>query len=216
MQALFVPGCALSRHRPASIDRMSRWMLREGIIDGLLTTCCKACRGSDERMTMIVCCPGCSHKFEALYPNASVVSLWKVLLNTDFSFRITVGKRCLSTIPAVPGKGFCEMQASARELCRKMNIALVEPLHTRETAVCCGGSAPDLVTRKKMAQERAKAFRRRMSSSIVRAAPAASALPANAQGICSTFCWRADAGAYIGMKKGQTGLEHINREGSSP
>ena len=159
MQALFVPGCALSRHRPASIDRVSRWMLREGIIDGLLTTCCKACRGSDERMTMIVCCPGCSHKFEALYPNASVVSLWKVLLNTDFPFPDYGGeKMSIHDSCRARQRDSAEMQASARELCRKMNIALVEPLQTRETTVCCGGSAPDLVARKKMAQERAKAF----------------------------------------------------------
>ena len=159
MQALFAPGCALSRHRPASIDRVSRWMLREGIIDGLLTTCCKACRGSDERMTMIVCCPGCSHKFEALYPNASVVSLWKALLNTDFPFPDYGGeKMSIHDSCRARQRDSAEMQVSARELCRKMNIALVEPLHTREATVCCGGSAPDLVARKKMAQERAKAF----------------------------------------------------------
>ena len=159
MQALFAPGCALSRHRHASIERMSQWMMREGIAGGLLTTCCKACRGSDERMTIIVCCPGCSHKFEALYPNASVVSLWKVLLNTDFPFPDYHGeKMSIHDSCRARQRDSAEMQASARELCRKMNIALVEPLHTRETAVCCGGSAPDLVTRKKMAQERAKAF----------------------------------------------------------
>lgn len=159
MQALFVPGCALSRHRPASIDRVSRWMLREGIAGGLLTTCCKACRGSDERMTMIVCCPGCSHKFEALYPNASVVSLWKTLLNTDFPFPDYGGeKMSIHDSCRARQRDSAEMQVSARELCRKMNIALVEPLHTREATVCCGGSAPDLVARKKMAQERAKAF----------------------------------------------------------
>ena len=159
MQALFAPGCALSRHRHASIERMSQWMMREGIAGGLLTTCCKACRGSDERVTIIVCCPGCSHKFEALYPNASVVSLWKVLLNTDFPFPDYHGeKMSIHDSCRARQRDSAEMQASARELCRKMNIALVEPLHTRETAVCCGGSAIDLVARKKMAQERAKEF----------------------------------------------------------
>ena len=51
-----------------------------------------------------------------------------------------------------------EMQDSARLLCRKMNIELVEPEHTRDEARCCGGSAADYETRKAMAMRRAAEF----------------------------------------------------------
>lgn len=159
MRTLFAPGCALLQNRRASIDRMSAFLRREGLTDGRLTECCKKCQGSDERMTIVVCCPGCSRKFAARYPNASVVSLWKVLLDADFPFPDYRGeKMSIHDSCRARQRDSAEMQVSARELCRKMNIALVEPLHTREATVCCGGSAPDLVARKKMAQERAKAF----------------------------------------------------------
>ena len=51
-----------------------------------------------------------------------------------------------------------EMQDSARLLCRKMNIELAEPEHTRDDAKCCGGSAGSYEARKAMAMRRAAEF----------------------------------------------------------
>ena len=76
----------MSRYKPGSIEKIGLFLMQRGIIDAFHTTCCKESRGSDERMTLIVCCPGCSHMFKSLYPKAAVVSLWKVLADTDFPF----------------------------------------------------------------------------------------------------------------------------------
>ena len=159
MKVLFAPGCALNRYKPASIEKIRQFLTQKGIICGMYLTCCKESQGSDEEMTIIVCCPGCSHKFEVLYPNAAVVSLWKVLSDTDFPFpdyhgqKMSIHDSCRSRQRYSP-----EMQESSRELCRRMNITLAEPEHTRETTVCCGGCMPDKDLRKDMARARAAEF----------------------------------------------------------
>ena len=162
MKTLFAPGCALYRYKPGSIEKIRQFLLQRGIIDEMDLTCCKECQASDERMKIIDCCPGCSHKFETLYPNAVVVSLWKVLIDTDFPFpdyhgeKMSIHDSCRSR-----QRYSSEMQNSARALCRKMNITLVEPAHTRETAVCCGGCSPDRESRIKTARARAEEFAER-------------------------------------------------------
>ena len=159
MKTLFAPGCALNRYKPGSIEKIRQFLLQRGLMDELFLTCCKESRGSDERMTIIVCCPGCSHQFKVLYPNAVIVSLWKILLDTDFPFpdyhgeKMSVHDSCRSR-----QRYSGEMQESARALCRKMNNALSEPAHSRETTVCCGGCASDPEDRKRMARARAGEF----------------------------------------------------------
>ena len=159
MKTLFAPGCALSRYKPGSIEKIGQFLMQRGIIDALYTTCCKESPGSDECLTIIDCCPGCSHLFERLYPNAVIVSLWKVLADTDFPFpdyrgeKMSIHDSCHSR-----QRYSAEMQQSARALCQKMNIILAEPIRTRKNTVCCGGCAPDPGHRKKMAYARAEEF----------------------------------------------------------
>ena len=149
----------MSRYKPESIEKIRLFLMQRGIIDALHTTCCKESRGSDEHMTLVVCCPGCSHLFENLYPNADIISLWKVLSETDFPFpdyrgeKMSIHDSCHSR-----QRYSAEMQQSARTLCRKMNITLAEPIRTRSNTVCCGGCASDAESRKIMAHARAGEF----------------------------------------------------------
>lgn len=159
MRALFAPGCALNRYKPELIEKISRFLQEAAITDGDYMTCCKAEPEIDDATVLITCCPGCSHKFELKLPNAKVLSLWKVLMNTEFPFpdyhgaRMSIHDSCHAR-----QRNSSEMQESARLLCARMNIELIEPEETRDHAVCCGGSACDYETRKELAFRRAEAF----------------------------------------------------------
>ena len=159
MKTLFAPGCALNKYKPELISEITRFLTDASIIDGVYLTCCKSEETIEGDVTLIVCCPGCSHKFETRYPNACVLSLWKVLLDTDFPFPDYQGERMsIHDSCHARQRNSSEMQDSARLLCRKMNIELVEPENTRDEAGCCGGSAADDETRKAMAMRRAAEF----------------------------------------------------------
>ena len=156
MKTVFAPGCALNKYKPELISEITRFLTDASIIDGVYLTCCKSEETIEGDVTLIVCCPGCSHKFETRYPNARILSLWKVLFETDFPFPDYQGERMsIHDSCHARQRNSGEMQDSARLLCRKMNIELVEPEHTRDEARCCGGSAADYETRKAMAMRRA-------------------------------------------------------------
>ena len=159
MKTVFAPGCALNKYKPELISEITRFLTDASIIDGVYLTCCKSEETIEGDVTLIVCCPGCSHKFETRYPNARILSLWKVLFETDFPFPDYQGERMsIHDSCHARQRNSGEMQDSARLLCRKMNIELVEPEHTRDEARCCGGSAADYETRKAMAMRRAAEF----------------------------------------------------------
>lgn len=159
MKILFAPGCALRNYKPELISKINRFLTDASIIDGMYLPCCKAKQRIDEPVTLITCCPGCSNKFEMISPDVRILSLWSVLLNTDFPFpdyqgtRMSIHDSCHAR-----HRHSSEMQDSARMLCRRMNIKLVEPEYTRDQARCCGGSAGDYETRIQMAARRAKEF----------------------------------------------------------
>lgn len=159
MKTVFAPGCALRKHRPDAIEKIAEFLRSEGITDELYLTCCKETESSSGEMRLIVCCPGCSYHFEALYPRAEIVSLWKVLLDSAFPFPDYHGQRMsIHDSCRTRQRYSAEMQESSRALCGKMNIEVIEPLRTRENTVCCGGGAPDLETRKRTATARAAEF----------------------------------------------------------
>ena len=123
MKTLFAPGCALNRYKPDAIEQIRQFLSRRGLIDGLFLTCCKEAQGSDEPLKLIVCCPGCSHHFAEIYPNAEIVSLWKILQDTDFPFPDYGGeKMSIHDSCRARQRYSAEMQESARELCRRMHI----------------------------------------------------------------------------------------------
>lgn len=159
MKTLFAPGCALQAYKPASISDMARFLSDRGVIDGIYTTCCKAEHSLEEETTLIICCPGCAQMFERIGPHIKLVSLWNVLLDTDFPFpdyrgqRMSIQDSCHARHRDSP-----KMQQASRLLCERMGIEVVEPERTRHQSHCCGGSAPSLAVRETMARRRAAEF----------------------------------------------------------
>lgn len=160
MKVLFVPGCALREYKPELISKVIQFLTENNVIDDTYLTCCKIESIQNEKTVMINCCPGCSHKFETLGSDITTVSLWKILLDTEFPFPDYHGeKMSIQDACHARNRNSSEMQESARALCERMNINIIEPTHTRDGARCCGGCAQnDLETRRKMAQKRAEDF----------------------------------------------------------
>ena len=159
LKTLFAPGCALSKYKPELISKINHFLLENAVIDDVYPQCCKSETEIKETVALITGCPGCSYKFASRFPDAQVMSLWKVLSDTDFPFpdyqgmRMSIHDSCHAR-----HRNSSEMQDSVRLLCRKMNIELMEPEYTRDSAKCCGGSARDYETRKEMASRRAAEF----------------------------------------------------------
>lgn len=159
MNRLFAPGCALKKYKPHLINKIKNFLLENKIINGEYEPCCKELLDFKEETILINCCPGCSHVFEAKFSNVRPVSLWKILLDTGFPFpdyhggKMTIHDSCHAR-----HRNSREMQTASRELCRRMNINLVEPPDNFDEAKCCGGSVKDYEARKKTALDRAKDF----------------------------------------------------------
>lgn len=158
MKTLFASGCALRAYKPELISKIATFLLEAGVIDGTYETCCKSTQTFDGETLLIVCCPGCSHLF-GTFPNTHVVSLWNVLLDTEFSFpdyngrKMTIHDACHERNRNSP-----EMQDSARRLCKRMHIDLIEPDRIRDETPCCGGCAKDYSSRVQMANTRAESL----------------------------------------------------------
>lgn len=156
MKTLFASGCALRAYKPELIDKLTKFLSERKIINGTYNICCKSNQVIEENIQVITCCPGCSHQFSSR-PNVHVISLWKVLLNTDFPLpdyhgrEMTIHDACRAR-----ERNSSEMQDSVRELCKKMNILLIEPKLTRDKTPCCGGCSKNVEVRKHMAAKRAE------------------------------------------------------------
>jgi len=159
MRRLFAPGCALKKHRPESVLKIMQYLLEKGYADGIYLTCCKDGMHIDDDIQFINCCPGCNNHFNEISQRYSTVSLWSVLKDSYFPFpdykgeKMSIHDSCHSR-----NRNSSEFQDSARQICQRMNIELVEPVYTRDESHCCGGCAKDFETRKKMAITRAEDF----------------------------------------------------------
>lgn len=160
MEVLFAAGCALRAYKPDLISNMTRFLIDNGLADGAYLTCCKKESKFSEETKIINCCPGCSRKFEMLGTDVTTVSLWKILLDTEFPFPNYHGeKMSIQDACHARNRNSFEMQEAARTLCERMNIEIVEPKYTRDEARCCGGCSQDsLVIRERMAKKRAEEF----------------------------------------------------------
>ena len=151
MRTLFASGCALRKYKPSLVARMSSFLREKGIIDGDYEICCKSGRVVEPDSIIIACCPYCLKVFGAM-PGVEAVSLWKVLLDSDFPLPDYAGKAMTihDSCPA-RGRNSEELHDTSRELCRRMNITLVEP----SSSGCCGGSIKDREQRVRTACVRA-------------------------------------------------------------
>lgn len=158
MKKLFAPGCTLKSYKPELIAAMTGFLQSRNIIDGVYPVCCKAGQPMQEDTLIINCCPGCNRQFST-DSHVQVVSLWRVLLHTDFPFPDYHGKQMtIHDACHARGRNASEMQESVRKLCAKMNISLIEPALTRDETPCCGGCAKSIETRKQMACSRCESL----------------------------------------------------------
>ncbi|MBN2560028.1 MAG: (Fe-S)-binding protein [Phycisphaerae bacterium] len=140
MNRLFAPGCALMIYKPHLAARLHD-ILREhfGHIDMLLT-CCRHVPPLTSGSEVINICPGCDRRYRENYPDASTISLWEVIAEHSFFAFPDYEGREMTIIDACPTRDQPRVHNAVRRLVRRMNITLVEPLHTRTKSTCCGDS----------------------------------------------------------------------------
>ncbi len=143
MKTIYAPGCGLIAYKPKLVEKLEYFLVKEGLIDGMHLTCCHFDPEAEEETVIVNNCPGCDRRFRNLYENVSTVPLWKVLADSDFPFP-DYGGQTMSIHDACPVKGVPEVHDSVRELCKKMNINIVEPEFNRENSHCCGGQNADV------------------------------------------------------------------------
>jgi len=140
MQRIFAPGCALMLYKPYLAEKLHA-ILNENVAKmDILSTCCRHEPQVAEMTEVINICPGCDKRFRNNYPQTTTISLWEVLAESDFfPFPDYQGKE-MTIIDACPTRDQERIHTAIRKLLKKMNIAIVEPLHTKTMSTCCGDS----------------------------------------------------------------------------
>jgi len=140
MQNIFAPGCALMIYKPHLAEKLHA-ILKEhiGPMD-VLTTCCRHEPQLTTKTEVINICPGCDKRYRNDYQNTSTISLWEILAYNDFfPFPDYKGME-MSIIDACPTRDQERVHTAIRILLKKMNIDLIEPVHTKTNSTCCGDS----------------------------------------------------------------------------
>lgn len=139
MATYYAPGCGFYGYKPELAQRMSDFLCACGRSEGMYRTCCTVPPDSTQPLTMINTCAGCDRRFRTLYEGVDTVSLWEVLLETDFPFPDYNG-RVLSVHDACPTRNQPQVQEAVRALLHRMNITVVEAERSREKSRCCGST----------------------------------------------------------------------------
>lgn len=139
MPTYFAPGCGYRGYQPERVEKMAEFLRSRGLIDGVHTTCCHFDLNATEPTTVINICPGCDRRFRTLYENVTTVSLWEVLLDTDYPFPDYHGMK-MSVHDACPTRNQPQIHEAVRAVLRRMNIEIVEAERSRENSRCCGSS----------------------------------------------------------------------------
>lgn len=133
MNQVFAPGCALMIYKPHLARKLQDFL---GLGEHL--TCCRhePCLPSGTRVVNV--CAGCDRRYRSLYEGVSTISLWEMLTQSDgFPFPDYGGAKMTIHDPC-PVRTEKRVHDAVREVLGKMRIEVVEPLHTREHAFCCG------------------------------------------------------------------------------
>lgn len=140
MKRFFAPGCALNIYKPHLADRLYTF-LQEGLGPmGRLDHCCRNHPVLEEGTEVINTCPGCDRRYRENYAQASTISLWEVLAESDsFPFPDYQGQT-MSIIDACPTRSQVRVHVAIRRLLERMNIQLIEPERTGTRSTCCGDS----------------------------------------------------------------------------
>ena len=161
MNTYFAPGCGFKEYKPDVTQKMEHFLLKRGKIDGIHLMCCHNDPHATEKTTIVNTCAGCDRRFRTLYQNITTISLWEMLLDTDFPFPNYNGYE-MSIHDACPTRDQPRVHHSVRAVLEKMNIKVVEAEKSREKSRCCGstyfdnGLSPELVLQKSL--ERAADF----------------------------------------------------------
>lgn len=143
MKQVFAPGCALMIYKPHLAQKAADFLNREiGLdnLDKLHLTCCRHTPNLPLPSQVINICAGCDRRYRSLYEGVSTISFWEIVAKSE-SFRFPNYKRIkMSVHDACPTRTEERVHHAVRCLLQKMNIEVVEPLHTKSGAVCCGDS----------------------------------------------------------------------------
>ncbi len=139
MDLVFAPGCALQLYKPQLANRVSDFLHSQFGTVPVHNICCRfAPKLSDARIITI--CSGCDRRFRSLYEGITTVSLWEVLDECQtFPFPDYCGTK-MSVQDACPTRTEQRVHLAVRSLLKKMNVAVIEPEHTKSNAICCGDS----------------------------------------------------------------------------
>ncbi len=198
MKRVFAPGCALMIYKPQLAARMLSCLYREfGEIDQHLT----CCRHEPELPTgteIVNTCAGCDKRYRELYEGITTVSLWEVLAkSTTFPFP-DYGGRKMAVLDACPTRDQDIIHVTIRALLRRMNVAVVEPAHTKTKSTCCGDSFYGTLPVKRVEKQ----MKRR-----------ASEMPADD---VVTYCVSCSKSMYIGGRKPRYMVDLLLGEDTTP
>ena len=148
MTRCFAPGCGLMLYKPHLAERLHEFLRTEVGEVGRMESCCRHVPQLLAGAEVINICPGCDRRYRENYADATTVSLWEVLAESDhFPFPDYRGRE-MTILDACPTRDQARVHDAVRALLQRMNISLVEPNATRERGACCGdslwGSVPDI------------------------------------------------------------------------
>lgn len=137
MKVFWAAGCALKAYKPEAVEKMACFLKERGLIEDTYEICCKATQDAQTPVRIINTCAGCDRRFRTLYKNVTTVSLWEVLLETDFPFPDYHGME-MSVHDACPTHNQPQVHEAVRKLLERMNIRVVDAELSGSKARCCG------------------------------------------------------------------------------
>lgn len=140
MGQVYAPGCALLIYKPLLAKKILARFNCAGKDTPEHLTCCRHEPRLMPGTQVINTCAGCDRRYRELYEGISTVSLWECLAEDDgFPLPDYAGKQ-MAIHDACPTRSEARVHQAIRKLLARMNVTVVEPQYTRETAVCCGDS----------------------------------------------------------------------------
>lgn len=134
----FNPGCALSIHNPATVQRLLTLVRQSFGQVKLHTLCCHHNPQLPAGSTIINNCAGCDRRFRSLYAGVNTITLWEVLDSMP-GLRLPVySGLTLSVQDPCSFRRKPQVHSAVRSLLTKMNIAILDSPHSGTRSICCG------------------------------------------------------------------------------
>jgi len=140
VKQVYAPGCALMIYKPELAEKVLQFLNKDqgDITEHLI--CCRHKPELEIGTRIINTCAGCDKRYSELYSGISTISLWEILAESDtFPFPDYKGTK-MTIHDACPTRTEVRVHNAIRKLLERMNIEIIEPVHTRTGAICCGDS----------------------------------------------------------------------------